>query len=66
MDINALIISSLIHNSEYNSKVLPYLDEKYFIGNSYKYLYNLINDHYTQYSNIPSIEVLEVYLYGVK
>ena len=57
-----LILSSLITNSEFRIKVLPYLKEEYFTTQVTKILFSTLKEYHSKYSSIPSKEGLIISL----
>lgn len=58
MDIEKIILTSLVHNEEYARKILPFLNESYFGAEKYKITYNLIDSYVKKYNGLPSVEAL--------
>lgn len=56
------ILSHLISDDEYGRKVLPFLKEEYFHEDSYKNVFNLINEYVGKYNGFPTKEVLLIEL----
>lgn len=54
-----LILHSLVNNTDYCNKVLPYLKEEYFQDVVDKKLFGIINEHVADYNAIPTISVLK-------
>ena len=54
-----IIIHSLLNNTEFTGKVLPYLKEEYFPDTVDKTFLKIINAYATAYNAIPTIDVLK-------
>jgi replicative DNA helicase len=57
-----LILSQLVHNDQYGSKVIPFLKEEYFNEKSYKTIFSLIKNFVNKYSAFPTKETLFIEL----
>lgn len=57
-----MILNHLLVNSEFQVKVLPYLQENYFSSQIYKLLFATIKDYISQYKSAPSREALIICL----
>lgn len=57
-----MILNHLLVNSEFQIKVLPYLQENYFSSQIYKLLFATIKDYIDQYKGSPSKEALIICL----
>ncbi len=56
-----MIISNLVHDSEFNVQVLPYLKKEYMVGSQpHEYLFDKIKKYYTDHHVSPTIDALEV------
>lgn len=53
-----IVLKNIMYNSEYNSKVLPYLTESYFQDDVHKIILRNINRYQANYNNIPTKEAL--------
>jgi hypothetical protein len=58
--IESLIISNLVHNSEYLRAVLPYLQEEYFSVESQKHVFKQIKEFVGKYNVPPTKEALAI------
>ena len=56
-----LILNSLIKNKTYVNKVLPFLKSEYFEDNLEKSIFKYISEFITEYSTLPSDDVIEYY-----
>lgn len=59
---NNILFSNLVKDSEYFSKVFPYLKKEYFEEQSYSTLFDIIDSHVAEYKKAPSFDVIEVAL----
>ena len=62
IQIEDLIVGSLIHSEEYTRNILPYLLEEYFTTREHKVVYNLIREYFDTYNSLPSISALSIEL----
>lgn len=62
MNIDDLILSSLIHNEKYVRSILPYIKEEYFVNQSQRILYKLVTDYFIEYNSTPSLSALKIEL----
>ena len=60
MNIEATIISNLLHNEEYARKVIVFLKDEYFMDASEKVVFSEIRKFWTKYNNVPSKEALHI------
>ncbi len=58
----SLIIDYLINSQDYSRRVLPFLKDEYFVENSSKIFYKIIDNHYQTYKTLATKEVIEVEL----
>ena len=58
--IEKTTLSQLIHNENFNRKVIPFLKKDYFKERSEQILFEEINDFVEKYSNPPTKEALEI------
>ena len=61
MNLETLILRSLIHDEVYTRRVIPHLKQKYFDG-PYKLVFNEIISFVTKYGNLPTTNALSVEL----
>ena len=57
-----IILSHLIFDQAYFSKVWPYMDSEYFESGPAKNTFKLIKSHVNEYHSVPSINALNVAL----
>jgi replicative DNA helicase len=62
MKIENLILSSLIHNTEYARAVLPFVKDEYFRDQSERNVFNIINEFYKNYNAAPNTDALVIEL----
>lgn len=55
---SSLILQNLIWNLEYSSKVLPYLKKDFFATKVDQVIFDIIQKHSNEYSEIPTFEVI--------
>ena len=60
MNIEATIISNLLHNEEYARKVIVFLKDEYFLDATEKVVFLEIQKFWTKYNNVPSKEALQI------
>ena len=60
MNIEATIISNLLHNEEYARKVIVFLKDEYFMDASEKVVFTEIQKFWTKYNDVPSKEALQI------
>lgn len=60
VSVENIILSSLQKNDDYARKVLPFIDEKYFLDDPSKIVFNTIKDYTDKYNALPSIQTLEI------
>ena len=60
MNIEATIISNLLHNEEYARKVIVFLKDEYFMDASEKVVFSEIHKFWTKYNDVPSKEALQI------
>ena len=60
MNIEATIISNLLHNEEYARKVIVFLKDEYFMDATEKTVFGEIQKFYTKYNDVPSKEALQI------
>ena len=58
--IELTTLSQLLHNEEFNRKVIPFLKSEYFNEKSEKVLFEEINDFVDKYNNPPTKTSLEI------
>ena len=58
--IEKTTLSQLIHNEEFNRKVIPFLKKEYFHQRSEQILFEEINEFVEKYSNPPTKTSLEI------
>lgn len=58
MNVERLILSSLLSNDEYARKVVPFLSTEYFHNKSDQVIYKLIEEYVGKYNAFPSKEAL--------
>ena len=58
--IDLTTLSQLLHNEEFNRKVIPFLKSEYFNEKSEKVLFEEINDFVDKYKNPPTKTSLEI------
>ena len=56
MKIENLILSSLIHNTEYARAVLPFVKDEYFRDQSERNVFNIINEFYKNTDKLITID----------
>jgi len=61
VNLETLILRSLIHDEVYTRRVIPHLKQKYFDG-PYKLVFNEIISFVTKYGNLPTTNALSVEL----
>ena len=60
MNIEATIISNLLHNEEYARKVIVFLKEDYFMDATEKVVFSEIEKFWTKYNGVPTKEALQI------
>jgi replicative DNA helicase len=60
VNIEATIISNLLHNEEYARKVIVFLKDEYFMDATEKTVFGEIQKFYTKYNDVPSKEALQI------
>ena len=60
MNIEATIISNLLHNEEYARKVIVFLKDEYFMDATEKVVFSEIQKFWTKYNDVPSKEALQI------
>jgi len=60
VNIEATIISNLLHNEEYARKVIVFLKDEYFMDASEKVVFSEIHKFWTKYNDVPSKEALQI------
>ena len=58
--IEQSILQNLIYNTEYTTRVIPYLKDEYFTEGASRVVYNLINKYINKYSGLPTTESLKI------
>lgn len=58
--INEIILKNLIHDHEYNRKVIPYIKEDYFSSSEEKFIFKVVNEFVAKYNKPPTIESLAI------
>ena len=53
-----ILLKKLTHNGEFFGKVMPILKKKYFVDIGNQELFNLVQEYYGEYRNIPSLTEL--------
>ncbi len=66
MDIDHLILNSLLFNEEYARKVLPYLKEEYFEGAIEKQYFSLTSAFFQKYNALPKLTELDLEFRNLK
>ena len=64
MNLETTILSHLIYNEDYCRKVIPFLKEDYFEGETERFLYNTIQKHLDDYNTLPTTEILGIMING--
>ena len=62
MNIESLIVSNLLHNEEYCRKVIPFLEEEYFVDFNYRTIFKEIESYINTYNRLATKEVLFIEL----
>ena len=62
MNLETTILTHLIEDEEYTRKVLPFLNQDYFVDESQRVLFKKIDDHVNKYNRAPSREALFIEL----
>lgn len=62
MNIEKLVLSSLVNNDEYSRKVSPFLKEEYFSSLPEKLVFKTINEFILKYNNRPTKEAIDIVL----
>lgn len=65
-DVEFLIISCLLHNKEYSSKVYPHTKKEYFESEEAKALFELIATYQAYYGSLPTKEAMKVELSNMR
>jgi replicative DNA helicase len=60
VNIEATIISNLLHNEEYARKVIVFLKDEYFMDATEKVVFSEIQKFWTKYNDVPSKEALQI------
>lgn len=55
MDFENILIKQLIDSGEFFGKAMPILQRKYFASEPTKVIFEIIKEHYNEYSNIPNL-----------
>lgn len=62
LTVQELILQNLITNSEFSSRVLPFLKSDYFPSREEKVLFDCVNDYTLKYKTPPTIEAIYISL----
>ena len=62
MNIESLIVSNILHNEEYCRKVIPFLEEEYFVDFNYRTIFKEIESYINTYNRLATKEVLFIEL----
>lgn len=60
--IETLILGGILHNIDYQTKVLPYVKAEYFTETNTEKVFELIKKYNDEYSKLPTLESLEIEL----
>lgn len=66
MNIEKVILSSLIFKEDYFKKVFPFLKEEYFDYKSDKVIFNIIKNYVDKYNSIPKIKTVGLELISIE
>jgi replicative DNA helicase len=61
-NLETIILSGVVHNEEFMRKVMPHIQEKYFVDPAHKTIWNVLSTYSDEYNAIPSREVLHIEL----
>jgi replicative DNA helicase len=65
LTLESQILSNLVHNEDYATKVIPFLKPEYFSGSD-KLVFELIYNHIDKYKKRPSVDILLITLNKTK
>jgi len=60
MQIEKVILHSLVCNEEFSRKALPFLSNEYFHESEYKTIFKTINEYIQKYNSLPSEEAISI------
>lgn len=60
MNIEATILSNLLHNEDYARRVIVFLKDEYFQSHTDKVVFSEIQKFYSKYNDVPSREALQI------
>ena len=60
MQLDDVILSTLIHNDDYAQKVMPFLRADYFYRREHRLVFELVHSYITKYGKPPSIKALTI------
>lgn len=58
--MESTILSNLVFNRDYTTKVFPFIKEEYFDSNAQRIIFDSFAQYFEQYSESPSIEALQI------
>lgn len=58
IEIEKVILKSLVCDKEYASKVIPYIKKEYFTKPEHSFVYDVINDFVKKYNNLPTASAI--------
>jgi replicative DNA helicase len=56
------ILCNLIHNPEYRDRVLPHLQDDYFVDHKHRWTFKIIREYVARYTKSPTKEILSLEL----
>jgi len=60
LNIEATILSNLLHNEDYARRVIVFLKDEYFQSHTDKVVFSEIQKFYSKYNDVPSREALQI------
>jgi hypothetical protein len=66
MELQALILNSIVSNEKFCRKVLPHIKPEYFEETQYRATYELISDFIGRFNTIPNATALEIEFFKSK
>lgn len=62
MSVEKVIIENLLSNEPYVRRVLPFIKEEYFQERTDKAIFKAVQEFFTKYNNLPSLDALKITL----
>ena len=60
MSIEKVILENLLSNEPYVRRVLPFIKEEYFQERTDKAIYRVIQEFFSKYNTLPSIDAVKI------